>query len=503
MQVSAPGCENIVRFIADVVEAYTVALIYCNKSHSEMSCLCYHSLSKYFRPEKIIPIEKSGLLAQVMTTQQMIHCDKLQNKPIYSIMPFYSQEEDLIKAFCVFPISDWNSMLYVDTKHKWSFSRKELVWIQQGVTLLSEALQNMEVCLQRDDYAELLTFLYAIDKALENLDNSSKNSLQDILNKTSQFIKADSGFLTSRKPPAGEIELECVTSSAAHFLKAKRINFSGTLIEQVFERRQPFILLRPSGQGKDLHVLYPGEPLSREECFYGFYEKTHDREWVMAFVSRRKDAVGSDHLYGARRAFRLLVREIEREHLRKECDFRTFYDAHTGFLNAKTFQMALQQKFHQAVSQNTSLALVLIQWEPYLTLCTLTTPELLLDWTRQIASALRSNLLSPDMTAGVLGENRIGIILSNPDHVGGYVAFARQCEHFLSGLELGKRLKHHLKFYTGVAVYPHEVAHIPELWNRAYASLIERTKTANGSSVLLSDDEALSVLVSPRRTSRA
>ncbi|SFN06158.1 GGDEF domain-containing protein, diguanylate cyclase (c-di-GMP synthetase) or its enzymatically inactive variants [Thermodesulforhabdus norvegica] len=508
MQVSVPECENIIRLIADVVEAYTVALIHCNRSRSRMSCLCHHSLSKHFQAEKIVPFEKSGLLAQIITVQQMTHCDKLENKPIHSVMPFYSEEENLIKAFCMFPVSKWNGVLYVDTKHKWSFSRKELMWMQHGVALISDALKNLEARVQRDDYAELLTFFYAIDHSLDSFDNTSQDSLQDILDRTSRFIKADYGFLVSRKSPAGEIALEGVTSSAESFLR-KRISFSGTLIEHTFEKRQPVIVFHPSLHGREISVINPGEALGRDGYFYGFYEKTHDSEWVMAFVSQREgNNIGSDHIYGVRRAFRLLLGEIERDRLRRECDFKTLYDPLTGFLNSRAFQMALQQKFQQAVSQNTSLALVIIQWEPYLTLCTLTTPELLMDWTRQIALALRSNLLAPEMTAGVLGENRIGIILSDPDQVAGHIAFARQSEHFLTSLELGKRLKQYLRFYAGTAVYPHDVAHIPEMWNRAYTSLLERMRSSNGRNsatdeAVLSDDEALKVLTSSRRTLRA
>lgn len=504
MVASVPDCENIIRFTADVLEAYTAAVIHYNCSRGEMSCIGWHSLSKYFNPHYAIPFEKSGLLSQIITVKQMTHCDKLQNTPIHSVMPFYSDKEDHIKAFCMLPIEKWNGILYVDTKQKWNFTRKELIWMQHAVGLISDALSAVEAKIQRDDYTEILTFFYGVDNLLEAHDKADEVPIREIIDRTTRFLRADHGFLASRRSLAKGIKLEAVTSNTEQLIKRRRFDFSGSLIEYTFEKQKSVFLSRTSIHGREHYILYPGEPFGHGGCFYGYYGSTHEAEWVLAFLAEAESNIGSDHIYGAQRTFKTLLNTIERYYLRKEYELKTLYDTNTGFLHARAFQLVFQQQFQHAVGHNKELVLILLQWEPYLSLCTITTPELLSEWANQIASALKENLLLPNAKAGILGENRIGIILSRDDekHATNYITFARQCEHFLTGLELGKRLNYSLRFYTGTAVYPHDASHIPELWNKAYASLIERMKIVNGDHDAddRSEEDALDVLASIRRT---
>ncbi len=497
------GFEDIIRFLADVMEAYTVALFHYHEREDSIQCVEYHSLSKYFKHNISLPLEKSGLLSQVLNFQQHIHCEKIGEKPINLMIPFYTDQEKLIKALCIFPVDGYGLILYVDTKHKWSFSRKETLWIKRAADLILDVARKNEAYQRKKEYAELLRLFYEAELIIDKGEDVQQVRADRVLEILGNFIEAGYGFLAYKNRDNGETYLHSVTPNASFLTRKEKTENSGSLLHYVFSKKDIVFIPSISKHQSSRYVLFPSEPLPKKGSFVGLFESGTKGDWVVGFLSDREIHVSADEVYGIRRVFKHLVRVIEKNTLKKELDQRTYFDQLTGFFNSSAFQLILQKRFQYAVSQNEPLGLILIQWEPYLKLCTLTTPELLRKWTQQIAHNLKSELLPESATAGILSENRIGILIPNISQ-NDLESMATSIEYFLTGLELGKRLSCLLRFYTGFSVYPYNVTHIPEMWNKAYASLIERITQKNGiHSEDVSVEMAVELVTRRPRTLRA
>jgi|GEM_PF-545923 len=497
--------DNVVKFLADVLEAYTVALFFHNRQMGDIYCVGHCSLSKYFKSYESVPRDRSGLLGQCFEHKRVVHCEKIGEKPIHSIMPFYSEEEKLIKALCMCPLQQGDFVLYVDTKHKWNFNRKETLWIQQATKLIEDTLSRLDARAEREEYAAILQFFYETETIILNDEDEDRINFQSFIGKVVEFVGGSGGFLVSRKSGSEFFEIEAAAGNLENLKKQRELRINGGFVGCLFERKDWIFVPNLSEHQRIQYVLFPGEPLSRKGSFLGLFESAGGVDWVLGLVSEDRLHLSADILYGVRRIFRHLVRSIERIELRKSYAEVIHYDQNTGLLNPKPFQKLLQKMFQNTVTQNTSLGLVLIQWEPYLTLCTVTTPELLGRWTREIARLVKNELMPENAVAAILGENRIAVAIPDcSSHLSDN--FARQCEHFLNSLGLGKRLSYPLSFYTGVAQYPQDVTHVPELWNKAYLSLVRRIseKFKNYSvDESLSLEFAIDVLTKKPRIARA
>ncbi len=473
------GFGDIIRFLADVMEAYTVALFHYYEAKDCIQCVEYHSLSKYFKHNITLPLEKSGLLSQALNFHQHIHCEKIGEKPINLMVPFYTEQEKLIKALCISPVNGRDFVLYVDTKHKWTFSRKETLWIKRAADIILDIARKNEAYQKKNEYADILRLFYEAESIIDKGEDIQQIRADRVLEALGNFIEADYGFLAYRSRNNSEIHLHAVTPNASFLTKKGKIQDSGSLLHYLFNKKDIVFIPRISKYQSAKYILFPAEPLPKKGSFVGLFEPGTDGDWAIGFLSEKEIYVSADEVYGIKRVFKHLIRTIEKNMLKRELDQKTYFDQVTGFFNPGAFQLILQKRFQYAVSQNESLGLILVQWEPYLKLCTLTTPELLRQWTQQIAHNLKAELLPEAATAGILSENRIGILLPNIGQ-SALESLATRIEYFLTGLELGKRLACLLKFYTGISIYPYNVAHIPEMWNKAYVSLIERITQKNG-----------------------
>lgn len=503
MPLIMSGFKDIIKFLADVMEAYTVALFSYRPKEGSIYCIEHHSLSKHFRHDLSIPIERSGLLSQVINFNQPVCEEMLKERPAHSMIPFYSSKEKLIKALCVSPVDGFNMLLYVDTKHKWSFSRKETLWIKRAADLVADVARKNQASLERDEYAEVLRLFYEAESLIEQGEEVQRIPADKILKVLADFLGTSFGFIVSREKGDSEFCLFAVTPNIAFLKKRETIQTNGGFIRYLFERKDFTFIPRISGYQDSQYVLFPTEPLPKKGSFVGFFESTPDRDWGLGFLGEEELCLSPDAVYGIKRIFRHLVGAVERIRLRRECDQRAYFDYATGFLNSRAFQLILQKRFHHAAEQNESLGLILLQWEPYLKLCTLTTPELLCRWTQEIARVLKTEILPDNATAGIIGENRVGILL--PRCTQSLIeSVANQSEHFLTSLEFGKRLTYPLRFYAGFSIYPHNVEHVPELWNKAYSALIRRISERNGNhEENVSVELALELVTKRPRTLRA
>ncbi|MGC8719583.1 MAG: hypothetical protein ACP5TY_06205 [Thermodesulforhabdaceae bacterium] len=489
--------QKTVCFLANAMEAHTVAYIDYSEKRNVLSCIACHSLSDHFRRDVLIPADQCGIFAQVLHQGKFMEFGNLPGKGIHKLVPFYAPgREDLVKALCVMPVGSGEGFLYADTKQKWTFGRKEICLMQDAAELIRQLLDNIDKAILCDDYADILTFFYETEILIQSPDLMNPNTIKEFLNKISEFLEVDGVFLVSRDVTTGEIHLR--SSVPSFSLPRTKKKISGGLVDSVFSRKRLTTISRMNGKRYSDHFLFfPGEPLPRDGSFLGFYGSTSGSEWVLAVINREKRFWDSDRVYAVDRTFKQFLMSVDRLILKEECEHLLKHDCFTGLLHMRAFEEHVRSCFSHAVGNNKNIGLVVIQWEPYLELCSLTSPSVAALCNHKIVKALQKEILEEGTVIGQLGENRLGILLEQVSYFD-----IKKCEYFLHKLGLGKDLGCQIEFYSGIARYPQDVTNISELWGLAYQSLQDRIRGKN-SSLTAYDESAIDVLIRADRALRA
>ncbi|MEJ5300600.1 MAG: hypothetical protein WHS38_06390 [Thermodesulforhabdaceae bacterium] len=482
--------QKTVCFLANALEAHTVAYVDHDKKNGVLSCIACHSLGDCFRRDIIIPVEQSGILGEVLRQNRLVEHGRLPSKSIHSYVPFYMpNREDLIKALCVIPIDSGRGLLYADTKQKWNFGRKEMCLMQNAANLIEKLIENLEYSLNHDKYVDMLTCFYETDGLIESANLLKPQTLDALLGKISNFTGADWVFLVSRDLPGGQIQIR--SSFPAFSLPYSKKKISGGLVDYVFGRKKLTVISKFNGKRYGNHFLFaPGEPIPREGSLLGLYGTTAGSEWVLALLSKTGRLWDSDDVYTVDRIFRHFLMAVDRFVLQEKCEHLLKYDCFTGLLHIRAFEEYVQSCFSHAVGNNYNLTLVVIQWEPYLKLCSMVMPSELSLINHRIVNALQKEVLGERAIIGHLGENRLGILLEQVNSFD-----IKKCEYFLHRLGLGKEFGCQIEFYSGMARYPQDSSNVTELWGKAYQSLRERIEGRLSSTVTAYDEAAIDVLV--------
>jgi len=211
---------------------------------------------------------------------------------------------------------------------------------------------------------------------------------------------------------------------------------------------------------------------------------------VLALLSREGRFWNSDLVYSVGRVFKQFLTAVDRFILQEKCEHLLKYDCFTGLLHLRAFEEYVQSCFSHAVGNNYNLTFVVIQWEPYLKLCSMVMPSDLVLFNHRIVNALQKDVLGGHAVIGHLGENRLGILLEQVSSFD-----VKKCEYFLHRLGLGKEFGCQVEFYSGVARYPQDANNVMELWGRAYQALRERIEGKASSFITAYDEAAIDVLV--------
>lgn len=489
--------QRTVCFLANAMEAHTVAYIDYSEKKGILSCIACHSLSDRFRRDVIVPVDRSGIFVHVLQQGKFMECGSLPGKGIHNLVPFYApNKEDMIKALCIMPVGLKEGFLYADTKQKWTFGRKEICLMQDAANLIRQVVQNLEKILLYDDYVDILTFFHETDEIIESSSLTESAFLEKLLKKFSSFLGSDRVFLISRDVMTGETRIR--SSFPAFSLPKGKEKISGGLIDTVFSRKRLTNVSRSNGKRYgDYFLFFPGEALPKDGNFLGLYGTTSSSEWVLAFTFKDRRLLESDRVYAVEKAFKRFLVAVDRLILREECEHLLKHDCFTGLLHMRAFEEHVRSCFSYAISDNRNIALVVIQWEPYLEICSSSIPSSVALINHKIVTALQKEILDEGTVVGQLGENRLGVLLEQVSYFD-----IKKCEYFLHKLGLGKDFGHRIEFYSGMSRYPQDVTSVSELWQKAYQSLNQRIK-GKVSSVTVYDESAIDILVRADRTFRA
>jgi len=471
--------QSLVSLLSNILEAYTTALFVVDPKNRQLNLVASQTLSKYLNENASLPLEQSGILAQVQKMGQTIHLDKLQDAApsLSTTVPFYRDGESHIKGLFAIPVGDGAGVLYVDTKYSWGFNDKQQKWIREIAGVLNELLQRNECMRQQQNHTRVLDLWQRLDEANFNED-APEEYCRLVVSECAQFLGTEYGFLALKEPRKQHYHVLAATANAPRNITCQQMSVKQGLIGRILQNRKPLLIAKMNSQTSDHFLFTSSEGLPHHGTFWGFpTQMSLGHTMSMAFLSRRfiewstDDQKAVSHIL---QSFRLI---LEQYYFKEECNHLRTYDLATGLHNALAFEARVENILTVSMQNSSPLTLSLVQFEPWQLLPVKATPKQVRKWLADLASIF-SEALPAHVLLGQLTENRIGLIFPGMS--------PQAAKHHLSHLiDLGQqffsaRIKGiRVQGYCGSVGFPQDGTRSEELWPLVYRQLYSaiRSKT--------------------------
>lgn len=463
--------QSLVNLLSNILEAYTTAFFVLDPRNRQLELVASQTLSKYLPQTLALPLEQSGILAQVQKVGQTIHLDKLQEAApsLSTTVPFYRDGESHIKGLFAVPVGDGAGVLYVDTKYSWGFNDKQQKWIREIAGVLNELLQRQECMRQEQNHARVLDLWQQVDEA-NFKEDAPEEYCQLVVSECARFLETDYGFLALKEARGHFYHLLAATSNAPRNITNQQMTTKQGLLGRIFQTRKPLLIARLNSQTPDHFLFTASEGLPHHGTFWGLpTQMSLGQTMVMAFLSRKSVEWSSDEQKAVAhilQSFRLL---LEQYYFREECNHLRAYDLTSGLHNGLAFEARVDAALAASMQNSTPLTLALIQLEPWQLLPVKATPKQIHRWVADLAQTY-SETLSARVILGQIAENRIGLIFSGLS--------PQEAKHDLSHLTevaqqfFATRIRGlRVQAYCGCVGFPQDGTRSEELWPLVYRQL--------------------------------
>ncbi|PIU32691.1 MAG: hypothetical protein COT06_01345 [Syntrophobacteraceae bacterium CG07_land_8_20_14_0_80_61_8] len=463
------GFQSLVTLLSNILEAHTAALFIHDQKANELQLVASQSTSKHLRDRIALPLDKSGILAQVYKQGQPLHLGKAALENVGAALPFYREEEADIKALFVAPVGKTRGLVYVDSKRVWGFPDIQQKWVVEMAAVLDGLVRQECGLIERDDYCRALNLWRRLAEAAHT-QSSAEELARTAVDQCAGFLSADYAMLAGRTQGQPRFSLIAATESVPSAYSRQDFLAQTGLIGWVFRNAKSILIPKMNPDSSDHLVLTANETFPHGGTFWGLHQAVSpDREVVLALLTRNERRWPADDRQVLMEAFRLGMVAYSRLLWREQCERLERYDPVTGLHNALAFERAVSEQLTTGLQGSKPFTLVLVQFEPWqLCLCKVSPAEGR-RWQRQIAEELQQ-----DLPAGVvvaqLGECRFALLF--PDQ--GEAEVERFCARvplFRREFEPAQRRGVKIRPYMGWASCPQHATRLEELWGRAYQSM--------------------------------
>lgn len=474
--------QALVSLLSNILEAYTTAFFIIDSKSRQLNMVASQSLSKYL-PEKVsLPLEQSGIIAQVQKVGQTIHLDKLPDisSSLSSTVPFYRDGESHIKGLLAVPVGDGAGVLYVDTKYGWGFNDKQQKWIREVADVLYELLLRQESSIQYQNYSRIFGLWNRLDEVAFR-GHSLTDYCQLVIDECSGLLGAEYGFLALREAEKNHYRLYSCTQNVPRGLLTPNYLVKQGLLGRIFQAERPLLITRLNPQTADHFLFTPSESLPHHGAFWGIpAQTTLGHVLVMAFLSRQPIDLNTEYEQAIAHALHFFQLLLEQLYYKEECDHLQAYDLSTALYNPFTFEVKLDGILAASMQSSTHFTLALVQFEPWQILYTKAPPKQLRQWQRNLAEAV-CQMLPADAMLGQLAENRFGIIFPETTVQEAELALARLTEAGRQTFK-GKSRGAKLQAFSGAAGFPQDGTGSDDLWRLVNQRLFAGFHSRNESS---------------------
>ncbi|MFZ0943409.1 MAG: hypothetical protein WAN54_05850 [Syntrophobacteraceae bacterium] len=455
--------QPLVNLLSNILEAYTTAFFIFDERNRRLNLAAVLSLSKFIPAQISLPLEGSGILAQVQKAGQTIHLDKLHEatSSIPLTLPFYREGESHIKGLYAVPVAGGAGILYVDTKYGWGFNHKQQKWINEFAELLGGYLKYRQAEERQENYARIFEVLNRLDEV------ASKNYALDnycgiFATEWSQILGMDYGFLVLKDPEKKTYRILGCTANTPRSLVTQSFSAKQGLIGWVLHNQKNLLIIRLNPSTSDHYLFAPGENLPHQGTVWGMgAQSSLGYELALVFLSRQVLDWNVDSERAVGHGFHFLLLMLEQIYYKEENEALNSYDSCTGLFSPTAFESRVEGLFHASMQSNAPFTLGLIQFEPWQILTTKVLPKRIRQLQRELASSL-CDALPPGVLVGQLAQNRFGVLFAETT--------VQEAQNQLA--ELGGHGKITLKGIRGVRLYPYisaagfpqDAAKIDDLW---------------------------------------
>ena len=475
--------QPLVSLLSNILEAYTTAFFIFDERNRQLNLAAIQTLSKFIGPEVSLPLEGSGILAQVQKVGQTIHLDKLHEatSSITLTLPFYREGESHIKGLYVVPVAGGAGVLHVDTKYGWGFNDKQQKWINEVAGLLGQILTEHKVVRQQENYAKIFEVFHRLDEVAFK-GYALENYCELFVSEWSKMLGMDYGFLVLKEPEKKTFRLLGCTSNTPRGLINQNFPSKQGLIAWILQNQKSLLILRLNPDTPDHFLFSTAENLPHQGTLWGMPAQTSlGYDLVLVFLSRQTVDWNTDSERSAAHGFHFLQLLLEQIYYKEENEALHSFDICTGLFNAPAFEARVEGLLHASMQSSAPFALGLIQFEPWQILTTKVLPKRIRQLQREIASTL-CKALPPGVLVGQLAENRFGVLFPETNVQDAETRLIQLAHFGGSALKSIKGVKLHP--YTASAGYPQDGAKLEDLWplvsQRLFASF--RGKPDKGTS---------------------
>jgi len=455
--------QPLVNLLSNILEAYTTAFFIFDERNRQLNLAAVLSLSKFIPAQISLPLEGSGILAQVQKAGQTIHLDKLHEatSSIPLTLPFYREGESHIKGLYAVPVAGGAGILYVDTKYGWGFNHKQQKWIKEFAELLGELLKNRVAEEQQENYARIFEVLNRLDEVAFK-GYALDNYCGLFATEWSHILGMDYGFLVLRDPEKKSYRILGCTANTPRSLVTQSFSAQHGLIGWVLENQKNLLIIRLNPSTSDHYLFSPGENLPHQGTVWGMRAQTSlGYELALVFLSRQVVDWNADSERAVAHGLHFLLLLLEQIYYKEENEALQSYDICTGLFSAPAFESRVEGLFHASMQSNAPFTLGLIQFEPWQILTTKVLPKRIRQLQRELASSL-CDALPPGVLVGQLAQNRFGVLFAETTVQEAESQLAELAGYGKIALKGIRGIKLHP--YISAAGFPQDAVKIEDLW---------------------------------------
>ena len=455
--------QPLVNLLSNILEAYTTAFFIFDQRNRQLNLAAMQSLSKFIPTRISLPLEGSGILAQVQKAGQTIHLDKLHEvtSSIPHTLPFYREGESHIKGLYAVPVAGGAGILYVDTKYGWGFNHKQQKWIKEFAELLGELLKNRVAEEQQENYARIFEVLNRLDEVAFK-GYALDNYCGLFATEWSHILGMDYGFLVLRDPEKKSYRILGCTANTPRSLVTQSFSAQHGLIGWVLENQKNLLIIRLNPSTSDHYLFSPGENLPHQGTVWGMRAQTSlGYELALVFLSRQVVDWNADSERAVAHGLHFLLLLLEQIYYKEENEALQSYDICTGLFSAPAFESRVEGLFHASMQSNAPFTLGLIQFEPWQILTTKVLPKRIRQLQRELASSL-CDALPPGVLVGQLAQNRFGVLFAETTVQEAESQLAELAGYGKIALKGIRGIKLHP--YISAAGFPQDAVKIEDLW---------------------------------------
>ncbi len=255
--------REAIELLADLTEAFTVALFLREPGGDTLRAAAWHTLSRSFRADEPMLLGE-GVVGYV--AKHLVPVDVDRYRQGATATRLYREDEG-IKAFLAIPIGELG-VLVVDTKTRSVFGEREKKVIREFARFLGNLVLQQETCNREALYGRTLDLLYDVENAALAF-AEPREFYAEVLDAARRYSGLSMGILCLLLPGRKQYLVEAVQGPSLSTMRGRSFPVSQGLVGWIFREVRPLAhsRLRPL-RGKS-YLISPDEPMRGYNAFVG------------------------------------------------------------------------------------------------------------------------------------------------------------------------------------------------------------------------------------------